>query len=235
MAKMITSGGDANREGEAFLREVDDEFRRDRMGQAWQRYGRLAIVGVAILLIAVAAGLYWRKWRADQADARATVYSQALAQMRSGQSAKAAPALAALSTAREPGYRALALLEQAGALAQTDPVKAAAQFGAIAANADVAKPFRDLATLKGTALAFDKLAPGAVIARLSLLAQPGTPWFGTAGELTALAYLREGKPDQARVLLNAITKDTSVPQSIRGRAAQLAAGIAPTAPGAPAR
>ena len=41
-------------------------------------------------------------------------------------------------------------------------------------------------------LEFDTLKPEEVIARLQPLAKPGQPWFGSAGELTAMAY------DQAR-------------------------------------
>jgi len=212
--------------GESFIREVDDEYRREKLGNFWSRYGRWLLVGIGALLIGVAAYLYWRNMRAEQADARAAAFSTALGQVRGGGAVKADAALTELSKAPEPGYRALALLEQAGAAAASDPAKAARMYDAAAANSDLAQPFRDLALLKSTQLQFDRLTPAQTIARLRPLALPGNPWFGTAGELTALAHMRAGQPDLARPLLSALVKDESVPTSIRGRAQQLLSSIA---------
>lgn len=217
--------------GDSFIREVDDEYRRERLGNVWSRYGRWLLVGIGALLVAVAAYLYWRNIRADRADARAAAFSTALAQVRGGGAVKADAALTELSKAPEPGYRALALLEQAGAAAASDPAKAAHLYDAAAANMDIAQPFRDLALLKSTQLQFDRLTPAQAIGRLRPLALPGNPWFGTAGELTALAHLRAGQSDLARPLLNTLVKDESVPASIRGRAQQLLSSITATATG----
>ena len=58
--------------------------------------------------------------------------------------------------------------------------------------------------------------------RLEPLAKPGEPWFGTAGEMTALALVKQGKKQEAGQLFAAIAKDKTVPQSIRDRAVQVA-------------
>lgn len=232
-----------DKSGNAFIREVDDEFRRDKLGRAWGRYGRWLFVGIGALLIGAAGLLYWRKWQGDQADVRATRYSDALAQVRAGQGGKAAATFADLAHAPQAGYRALAVLQQAGMAVTTDPAKAAGMYRAAAANGELAQPFRDLALLKATEIEFDRLPPANVVETLRPLAQQGNPWFGTAGELTALAYLREGKADLARPILAAIVKDESVPASIRGRASQLQSAVAPAdsvappaaAAGAPSR
>ena len=77
-------------------------------------------------------------------------------------------------------------------------------YNAIAANAALAQPFRDVALLKATRLEFDTLAPDVVIARMKPLSTPGGPWFGVAGEMTAVAYLKAGKPALAEPLFTAI-------------------------------
>jgi hypothetical protein len=61
-----------------------------------------------------------------------------------------------------------------------------------------------------------------VVDRLKPLAVPGNPWFGSAGELVGMAYLRQGKNDLAGPLFAAIAKDESVPASLRSRTRQLA-------------
>ena len=212
--------------GDAFIREVDEEYRREKLGNLWSRYGRLLLLGIGALLLGVAGFLYWQRLQADRSAARADQFATALTQVRAGVPAKAEPTLTALSTAPEPGYRALALLERAGAAAANDPARATQLYMAASTNTDLARPFRDLALLKATALAFDTLSPADVIARLKPMALPGNPWFGTAGELTALAHLKAGEPSLAKPLLDALAKDESVPVSIRGRAGQLAATLA---------
>jgi hypothetical protein len=66
------------------------------------------------------------------------------------------------------------------------------------------------------------MTPEAVIARMKPLAKPGNPWFGSAGELLAAAYLKQGKKDLAGPLFAAIAKDESVPRSLRSRTRQMA-------------
>ena len=61
-----------------------------------------------------------------------------------------------------------------------------------------------------------------MIDRLKPLATPGNPWFGSAGELVAMAYLKQGKQDLAGPLFAAIAKDEDVPQTLRSRTRQMA-------------
>jgi hypothetical protein len=69
---------------------------------------------------------------------------------------------------------------------------------------------------------FDAMKPEDAIARLKPLAVPGNPWFGSAGELVAAAYLKQGKKDLAGPLFASIAKDQTVPRSLRSRARQMA-------------
>ena len=66
------------------------------------------------------------------------------------------------------------------------------------------------------------MAPEAVIARLKPLAEPGNPWFGSAGELVGMAYLKQGNKALAGPLFGAISRDAKVPESLRARARQMA-------------
>ena len=73
-----------------------------------------------------------------------------------------------------------------------------------------------------TALEFDTMKPEQVIARLEPLAKPGNPWFGSAGEMTAMAMLKQGRKAEAGRLFAAIAADKPVPVTIRSRAVQIA-------------
>src|SRR5687768_649125 len=95
-------------------------------------------------------------------------------------------------------------------------------YAAVAADDDVAAPFRQLAAIRQLMLQYDSLPYATLVTRLQPYAQAGNPWFGTAGEMLAVAHMRAGKPELAGPLFAAIAKETSVPTSIRSRAAQMA-------------
>ena len=72
---------------------------------------------------------------------------------------------------------------------------------------------------------FDTMKPDEVIARLKPLVEPGKPFYGTAGELTAMAMLAKGDRAGAGRLFAAIAADRQVPQTIRDRAVQIAGSL----------
>jgi hypothetical protein len=108
---------------------------------------------------------------------------------------------------------------------QNDRKAAIPGYARIAADDSLPKPYRDIATIRGTALDFDAMKPELVISRLEPLARKGEPWFGSAGELTALAMLKQGRRAEAAKLFLAIASDATVPDTLRGRAAQVAATL----------
>src|SRR5690606_8200865 len=114
------------------------------------------------------------------------------------------------------------MLKAGIAVQQGRNAEAAKLFAAIAADSSAPQPLRDLATIREVAVNFDTMKPDDVISRLKPLAMPGNPWFGSAGELVGLAYLKQGKRDLAGPLFAAIAKDESLPDTLRARARQLA-------------
>ena len=223
---MATPDARPDARNDAFIREVDDEYRRARLEGYWQRYGRILAITVVVLLVALAAGLYWREDRARRAGATGERFNLALTQIDSGNAAAAAPVLADLGKSGAPDYRAAARLEQAAVAAQAgDTAKALALYRGVAADATLAKPFRDLATIRAIRLDYDRLPPATVIAQLKPFSVPGDPWFAVAGEMTAVAELRLGQRDRALPLLVAIVRDATAPPSLRNRAGQLAIGL----------
>lgn len=224
---------------EAFLREVDDELRRDELQTLWQRYGRLAIALVVGALALFGGWLWYRDHQAKQAGLEGEKLSAAFDQLASGNTAAASPELATLAQSRASGYRAAALMTQADiAIKDGKPAQAADLFGRVANDTSIAQPFRDMALVRQVTTVFDTLPPAEVIARLSPLVKPENAFFGSAGELVALAHMKAGRPREAATLLKTIADDKNVPPTLRERAGQLAVALeAQSAPatGTPAR
>jgi hypothetical protein len=221
----------------AFVREVDEELRREQAERFLRRYGRMLVVAIVLLLAAVGGWLWWQHHRSEQAAAEAELLVQAFDDAQAGPSKekKARDALNTLAGSPRDGYRAAARLTLADVALQKGDVKAAAAaFAEIANDERLGRPYRDLALIRQTATEFDTLPPGTVLARLQGLAVPRGPWFGSAGEMVAVARLKQGNRAEAGRLFAALARDAAVPETIRSRAVQMAGllGVDATAPAA---
>lgn len=208
---------------DTFMREVDENLRRDRARDFAKKYGTWLIGALVLFLAASGAWIYWQQQQAKQSEAQVEQLARIYGSIASGNVRQAPPKLDALAVDSEGAVRASALFTRAAiAIEQRDTNLALAKYREVAADEDMPRPYRDLALIRQTALEFDKMKPDEVIARLAPLAKPGTPWFGSAGELTAAALLKQGKRDEAGRLFAAIAKDKSVPEQLRGRSVQIA-------------
>lgn len=208
---------------EAFLREVDEELRRDQLQRFGTRWGIPLIVAIVLALAAFGGWLWWDHEQNQRAQAQGEELSQVLHDLEEGKSQGAEQRLLPIAESGNAGYRATAQLTIASLKLQAGDTKAAAAaYKQVADDTKTAKPFRDLALVRQTAAEYDSLKPEQVIERLKPLAVKGNPWFGSAGEMVAVAYLRQNKSDLAGKLFGEIAQDKSVPESIRSRAVQMA-------------
>jgi len=211
---------------ESFVREVDENLRRDQMADMAKSYGKWIVAAIILFLAAVGGYLYWQNRQQQQASTESETVSTALDKVASGNLKGAQTELAPLSNSSNDVTRASALLGRAAiALRQNDRKTAAQLYQQIEADSGLPQPFRDLATVRRTMTEYDDLKPDEVIARLASLSQPGQPFFGSAGEMTALAMLAKGDRNGAGQLFAKIAADKQVPQSIRSRAVQLAGSL----------
>ncbi|HET7316602.1 MAG TPA: tetratricopeptide repeat protein [Sphingomicrobium sp.] len=223
MALTPDTPNDPGAPNEAFLREVDENLRRDRVEQFAKQYGKWLIAAVILFLIAVAAWLYWQNRQQKQAAAHSEELMAIYNDIGAGKIDAAKKKLQPLEDSDSDAVRALTLLTEASiALDANDSKTALAKYHAIAADDDLPAAYRNLGTIRATAIEFDKLKPEEVIARLEPMTKPGEPWFGSAGEMTAMAYLKQGQKDKAGRLFAAIAADQQVPETIRNRAVQIA-------------
>ncbi len=210
-------------EQDVLLREVDEAVRQDEAAEFARRHGK-TIAGVLILaLAAFGAWLWWKDHREAQLERGSERFIQALDQLEAGRTKQADAALDTIAQDGTPAAAAGARLLQAGQMiAKGDTARATTMLFALADDKDAPQAYRDLAAIRGVAANFDAMKPDDVIARLKPLAKPGDPWFGSAGELVAMAYLKQGKKDLAGPLFAAIAKDEDAPRSMRSRTRQMA-------------
>lgn len=211
---------------ETFLREVDENLRRDQLRDFFKAYGNWLIAGVGLFLLLSGGLIWWNQHRDQQHEAQVEKLAQVYKDIGSGNTGQAPKQLEQLADDGSKAVRASALFTHAAlALQQNDTKGAIATYKSIADDSGYPQPYRDVALIRQTSLEFDQLQPQDIITRLAPLAKPGEPWFGSAGEMTALALIKQGQQKQAAQLFAAIAKDNSVPDTIRARAVQVAGSL----------
>jgi hypothetical protein len=209
------------------FREIDEELRRDNLLKLWARYGRY-VIAAAVLALLIAGGIVaWRNHLQSEREAQSLTYASAFSMVGAGKNADAAKVFGAIA-AEGGGYAVLAPFEEAAVLAKEGDAKGAITvYEGLARKAGTDPVFRDLATLLAVMQELPGQDPKALIARLRPLTAPGNPWRPTALELTAIAEIDAGDKTRALAIYKQLAADPTTPRSLRARAGQMAAALAP--------
>ncbi|MXO83198.1 tetratricopeptide repeat protein [Altererythrobacter aestiaquae] len=205
------------------MREVDEAVRQDELSNFMDKYGKPLIAAIVLGLAAFAGYLYWDAQQEAAMEKDSETLISAMDQLEANNFDTANSTLEQLIAEGGGGAKAASQMLQGGiAQQQGKPAEAAERFAAIAADGDAPQTLRDLATVREVAATFDLRTPADVVARLSAIAVPENAYFGSAGEMVAIAYLEQGKRAEAGALLAQIAQADDVPESLRSRARQLA-------------
>ena len=186
------------------FREIDEEMRRERMGEIWKKYGSLIVAFALLIVLGTAAWRgyeYWRSLQAQQAGAR---YEKAMELARDGKPDEAEKAFAAIAGDAPGGYRILARMRAASETAKTDPDAGVTAWRAIAADSGVGAVSQDMARLRIGYLLVDKTPYADFAKEIEGLAQVGNPWRNAARELLAVSALKANETASAAKWLDQI-------------------------------
>jgi len=211
---------------ETFLREVDENLRRDQLRDFGKKYGAWLIAAVVLFLAASGGWIWWQQHQLQRSGEQVEQLGEIYQNIGAGKTKDAAQQLDALSKSGRKAVGASAAFARAAlAVQQNDTKTAIAKYRELANDSDLPDAYREIALIRQTALEFDQIPPQDVVTRLQPLAKPGNPWFGTAGEMTAMALIKQGKKDEAGRLFAAIAKDKGVADPMRERAVQIAGSL----------
>lgn len=200
-----------------FIREVDEDYRRDQIAQLWRRFGGL-VVAVAVLVLAGIGGWrYYEQVQQDRAYAAATRLDDALRLSRDGKTDDAEKALSALASDAPTGYQVLARFRLAAETGRQNPEAGAKAYDALSSDAALGGTMQDLARLRGAMLRADTPEAEASRRDLERLSSPTNPWRHTARELLGLSSLKKGDLEAAGRWFDQIVADRETPQGLKGR------------------
>jgi hypothetical protein len=201
-----------------FIREVDEEYRRDRAIEAWKRYQNW-IIAAALLIIAGAGG--WRWWQHDQrlaAEAAGARFEAAIQLGREGKDKEAEEAFLDVARSGPPGYAVLARFRAAAEIGLREGAEAVKIYDALAADPAVDALLQGAARLRAAYLRVDSADAAEMKRRVEPLAAPTGAFRHSARELMGLSALRAGDMEGAGRWFDMIVADPQAPQGLRERA-----------------
>lgn len=204
------------------FREVDEDLRRERVKEAWNRYGILLLGGAILIVVAVAVFVFLDTRGQQQAEAEGDRYYDALALARAGDASAAQAAFAAIAADGQGGYPLLAALNEATAMADAGNINGAvAAFDAIANDTTNSQAMRDVAEIRAAMLLTDTATLEEIRTRLTPLSESTGPFRPLAFELMALTAIRVGEYDTAIGWLATLAGDANSTEDARNRATRL--------------
>ncbi|ESX52146.1 tetratricopeptide repeat protein [Mesorhizobium sp. C416B] len=204
---------------DSFIREVNDEIRREQAQALWDRFGPAILVLAILVVLGTAAFVGYRYWDETRANRSGDAFSQALKLANDGKSDEA---LTALEQLEKDGYGAYPLLARMRAATvkadKGDFTAAVADFDGVAADTAIPQGIRDMARLRAALLLVDHGSFADVSSRVEALTADNNTLRHTAREALGLAAWKDGKTQDALKLFDQIAADDGAPRNARQRA-----------------
>jgi hypothetical protein len=205
------------------FREVDEDYRRERMIAFWRRWGSAVFALVLLVCAAAAAGSYLYAQRQARKTAQTADLEFMLSTVKPGAEGASAAALDAFVGKAGSGEATLALFAEAGLKTRTGDLAGAAQiYHRIADGPDTEADLRDLAIVRLGYLTADEQNPEPMIPRLETVAGRNGPYRFGAREAIALLTARAGQRESAAKMFADLARDPGAPPDLAGRARALA-------------
>ena len=199
------------------FQEVDEEVRREKLQQIWERHSNLIVAAALLLVLAVAGWRGYDWWENRKAAESGTAFEVAVTLAETGKQEEARAAFAKLAQDGSSGYRVLSRFHEAAELAKTDPAAAAQAYVALAADSSLGRTLQDLAAIRGGLILVDTAPLAELTAKLEPLTTADRPFRHTARELLALAAWRAGDKAATKRWFDLIATDAETPAGTRQR------------------
>jgi hypothetical protein len=199
------------------FREVDEDVRREKLEQLWERHSGLIIAVAVLIVIAVGGWRGYEWWEGKKSAESGTAFEAATVLADQDKHAEAQAAFAKIAAEGASGYRTLARFREAAELGRTDQAAAVKAYDALAADSGLGRAMQELATIRAGMLLVDTAPLADLNARLEPLTAPGSTFRHTARELLALSAWRTGDQAAAKRWFDMITTDADTPAATRTR------------------
>ncbi|MBV8838384.1 MAG: tetratricopeptide repeat protein [Alphaproteobacteria bacterium] len=199
------------------FQEVDEEVRREKLQQLWERHSNLIIALALLVVLAVGGWRGYQWWDNQKAAESGAAFEAAVALGDADKPAEAQAAFAKLANDGTSGYRTLARFREAAALTKTDVAAAVKAYDALAADSAIGRNLQDAAAVRAGLILVDTAPLAELTTRLEPLTAADRPFRHIARELLALSAYKAGDKAAAQKWFDLIATDTDTPAGTRQR------------------
>ena len=197
--------------------EVDEEVRREKLKQLWERHGNLIVAFALLVVLAVGGWRGYDWWETQKAAESGAAFEAAVTLGESGKQAEAQEAFAKLAKDGSSGYRVLARFREAAELAKTDAAAAVKAYDALAADSGPRPRDAGSRGIRAGLILVDSAPLAEFSSRLEPLTAADRPFRHTARELLAIGAWRLGDTAVAKRWFDLIASDIETPAGTRQR------------------
>ncbi|MGD9544574.1 MAG: tetratricopeptide repeat protein [Methylocystis sp.] len=197
--------------------EVDEDVRREKAAELWQRYQTPIVILAVLIVVATGAWSYYQTNRQKAAEAANARFEAAVALANDGKVQEAAAAFDALAKDGPKGYQTLARIRAAEL--REDKTRALEELNAIAEDKKVDKLNQEVALLRAALIILEAGDRQQMERALGPMMTSNGAFRFSAQEWNGLDALANDDLDEAERVFNILLSDRDAPQSMRQRAA----------------
>lgn len=204
---------------DAFIREIDEELKNEKIKKIWDKYGLFIIIFVVVAVFAAVSFESFKAWQDKRNQEMSDTFAYALNLQNQGRFAEALEVLTSLKDSDRGIYSDIAEMQLANlALEQDNTDNALKILGNIVANEDFNPQIRDVAVLKLASYKLNTAPAQEIQDLLAPLVAEQSVWSNTAKELLAMLALRDKNFEQAQKLYQEISENSKTADTQKTRA-----------------
>lgn len=205
---------------DAFIMEVNEELKNERVQKMWEKYGLYIILFVVVVLTATVSFETIKSWRARKYQELSDQYAVAVAVQNQGRYEDSIALLDNLQTKAKKGiYADLAQIQKANIMfEQNKGDQAAAILEEFISKKSANQQLNDVAVIKLASYKLDNGSKEEIETLLNPLAVDGGNWTSIAKEMLAMLAIRENDMEKAKDLYEQIASNPSTPDTLKARA-----------------
>ena len=204
---------------DAFIREIDEELKNEKIKKIWDKYGLFIIAFVVVAVFAAVSFESFKAWQDSRNQEMSDTFAYALNLQNQGRFAEAEEVLTSLKNSKRGIYADIAQMQLVNMAAeQNQTQKAIELLQEIVRNDDFNPQMRDVAVLKLASFQLPSTPADEIKNLLLPLSAEPNAWQNTAKELLAMLAVREKNFAEAQKLYQEISSSPNAADTLKARA-----------------
>ena len=204
---------------DAFIREIDEELKNEKLKKIWDKYGLFIILFVTVAVTAAVSFETFKAWREKRNQEFSDSYAYALNLQNQGRYGEALEILEGLQKSKKAIYSDIAEVQIANVMIEQNKIEdAIAILEKISKSEDFNAQMKQIAIIKLASYKLDYAPAKEIQEMLEPLVTENGVWTNIAKELLAMLAVRENDFDKAKTLYQEISVAANTPETLKIRA-----------------